>query len=136
MLDSFAAIERRSDSIRFVLIFKGEAALSEIGEVQVMALTIEDVEHVASLARLGLSGDEKIRLRDQLSAILESMDLLNEIDVSNIPPTAQVIALANVMRDDVVRPSLTQAQALSNAPRQNEGFFEVDSPLGGAEEAS
>jgi aspartyl-tRNA(Asn)/glutamyl-tRNA(Gln) amidotransferase subunit C len=100
-----------------------------------MALTIDDVEHVAGLARLGLSEDEKTRLRDQLSAILDHMDLLNELDVSEIPPTAQVIELANVMRDDVVRPSLSQAQALSNAPRQNEGFFEVDSPLGGSEDA-
>jgi aspartyl-tRNA(Asn)/glutamyl-tRNA(Gln) amidotransferase subunit C len=100
-----------------------------------MALTIEDVEYVAGLARLGLTGEEKTRLRDQLSAILESMDLLNEVDVSNIPPTAQVIALTNVMRDDAVRPSLTQAQALRNAPRQNDGFFEVDSPLGGSEDA-
>jgi aspartyl-tRNA(Asn)/glutamyl-tRNA(Gln) amidotransferase subunit C len=99
-----------------------------------MALTIEDVEYVAALARLGLTDEEKTRLRDQLSAILESMDLLNEVDVSNIPPTAQVIALTNVMRDDVVRPSLAQAQALRNAPRQNDGFFEVDSPLGGSED--
>jgi aspartyl-tRNA(Asn)/glutamyl-tRNA(Gln) amidotransferase subunit C len=101
-----------------------------------MALTIEDIEHVAALARLGLTTEEKSRLRDQLSAILESMDLLNELDVSGIPPTAQVIALTNVMRDDLVRPSLTQAQALGNAPRQSDGFFEVDSPLGGTEDAS
>ena len=100
-----------------------------------MTLTIADVEYVASLARLGLSSDEKVRLRDQLSVILQNMELLNEIDVSDIPPTAQVIALSNVMREDVVRPSLTQAQALANAPRQNDGFFEVDSPLGGSENA-
>jgi aspartyl-tRNA(Asn)/glutamyl-tRNA(Gln) amidotransferase subunit C len=100
-----------------------------------MALTIEDVEYVASLARLGLTAGEKSRLRDQLSAILDNMNLLNELDVSEIPPTAQVIALTNVMRDDVVRPSLSQAEALGNAPRQSEGFFEVDSPLGGSEDA-
>jgi aspartyl-tRNA(Asn)/glutamyl-tRNA(Gln) amidotransferase subunit C len=100
-----------------------------------MALTIAEVEHVAALARLGLSDEEKHRFRDQLSAILGSMDLLNELDVAAIPPTAQVVALANVMRDDIARPSLSQAQALSNAPRQRDGFFEVDSPLGGAEDA-
>ena len=100
-----------------------------------MALTIAEVEHVAALARIGLTDDEKHRLRDQLSAIIGTMDLLNELDVAAIPPTAQVIALANVLRDDAERPSLTQAQALSNAPRQREGFFEVDSPLGGAEDA-
>lgn len=100
-----------------------------------MALTIAEVEHVAALARLGLTDEEKHRLRDQLSAILDSMDLLDELDVAAIPPTAQVVALANVMRDDVARPSLSQAQALGNAPRQRDGFFEVDSPLGGAEDA-
>ena len=134
MLDSVVALE--------TTIHKEISRLSRINsgvldahEVRFMALTIEDVEYVAALARLGLTSEEKTRLRDQLSAILESMDLLNEIDVSNIPPTAQVIALTNVMRDDVVRPSLTQAQALANAPRQNDGFFEVDSPLGGSEDA-
>jgi aspartyl-tRNA(Asn)/glutamyl-tRNA(Gln) amidotransferase subunit C len=100
-----------------------------------MALTIAEVEHVASLVRLGLTDNEKHRLRDQLSVIIGSMDLLNELDVTSIPPTAQVIALANVLRDDVVRPSLARAEALSNAPRQSEGFFEVDSPLGGSEDA-
>jgi aspartyl-tRNA(Asn)/glutamyl-tRNA(Gln) amidotransferase subunit C len=100
-----------------------------------MALTIAEVEHVAALIRLGLTDEEKHRLRDQLSAIIGSMDLLNELDVASIPPTAQVVALANVLREDVVRPSLSQAQALSNAPRQSEGFFEVDSPLGGSEDA-
>lgn len=100
-----------------------------------MALTIAEVEHVAALVRLGLTSEETHRLRDQLSSILDSIELLNELDVSGIPPTAQVIALTNVMRDDAVRPSLTQAQALANAPRQRDGFFEVDSPLGGSEDA-
>jgi aspartyl-tRNA(Asn)/glutamyl-tRNA(Gln) amidotransferase subunit C len=99
-----------------------------------MSLTIADVEHVASLARLGLTDDEKERLRDQLSSILDHISALDEIDTVTIPPTAQVIALTNVMRDDVVRPSLPRDAVLANAPRVADGFFEVHAVLGGAAE--
>jgi aspartyl-tRNA(Asn)/glutamyl-tRNA(Gln) amidotransferase subunit C len=99
-----------------------------------MALTIADVEHVASLARLGLTDDEKERLRDQLSSILEHINALSELDTDAIPPTAQVIALSNVLRDDVATGSLPRSSVLKNAPRSNEGFFEVDAVLGGNDE--
>lgn len=99
-----------------------------------MRLTISDVEHVAALARLGLTAEEKERLRDQLSSILEHINALEELDTTAIPPTAQVNALTNVLRDDAVRPSLLREVVLANAPRQTEGFFEVHTPLGGADE--
>jgi aspartyl-tRNA(Asn)/glutamyl-tRNA(Gln) amidotransferase subunit C len=98
-----------------------------------MRLTIANVEHVAALARLGLTDDEKERMRDQLSSILEHIAALEEIDTAAIPPTAQVIELTNVMRDDVVRPSLPVERVLANAPRRSGGFFEVHTPLGGDE---
>jgi aspartyl-tRNA(Asn)/glutamyl-tRNA(Gln) amidotransferase subunit C len=98
-----------------------------------MRLTIEDVEHVAALARLGLTAAEKERMRDQLSGILEHIAALEEIDTAAIPPTAQTIALTNVMREDEVRPSLPVAQVLANAPRRRGDFFEVHTPLGGDE---
>ena len=98
-----------------------------------MALTIADVEHVAALARLGLSDAEKERLRDQLSSILEHIDALSEVDTDAIPPTASVIPLSNVLRDDVAQPSLPRDLVLSNAPSQTDGFFEVDAVLGGEE---
>jgi aspartyl-tRNA(Asn)/glutamyl-tRNA(Gln) amidotransferase subunit C len=101
-----------------------------------MALTIADVEHVAALARLGLTDDEKERLRDQLSSILEHINALGEVDTDAIPPTAQVIPLSNVLRDDVAVPSLDRAVVLANAPRHNDGFFEVDAVLGGGDEGS
>ena len=101
-----------------------------------MALSIADVEHVAALARLGLTDEEKERLRVQLSSILEHIAAMDRLDTSAIPPTAQVIALSNVLRDDVARPGLTQEQALANAPRERDGFFEVHTPLGGAEQSS
>ena len=101
-----------------------------------MALTIADVEHVAALARLGLSDAEKERLRDQLSSILEHIDALSEVDTDAVPPTASVIPLSNVLRDDVAQPSLPRDLVLSNAPRQTDGFFEVDAVLGGEESES
>lgn len=99
-----------------------------------MKLTIADVEHVARLARLGLTPMEKERLQEQLSSILDHIEALGEIDTGLIPPTAQVGDQVNVMRADNVRPSLSQTQVLSNAPRQTDGFFEVDAVLGGTED--
>jgi aspartyl-tRNA(Asn)/glutamyl-tRNA(Gln) amidotransferase subunit C len=99
-----------------------------------MALTLADVEHVAALARLGLTANEKERLRDQLSSILEHINALSELDTDAISPTAQVIEITNVLRDDVARPSLLREEILSQAPRQTDGFFEVDAVLGGGEE--
>ena len=99
-----------------------------------MSLTLSDVEHVAALARLGLRDDEKERLRQQLSSILEHIAVLSQLDTSSIPPTAQVVDLVNVLRDDVVAPSLTQADVLKNAPRSRDGFIEVRAVMGGSDE--
>jgi len=99
-----------------------------------MSLTLSDVEHVAALARLGLRDDEKERLRQQLSSILEHIAVLNQLDTSAIPPTAQVVDLVNVLRDDVVEPSLPQSEVLRNAPRSRDGFIEVRAVMGGLDE--
>ena len=95
-----------------------------------MRLTTAEVKTVASLARLGLSPDEVELMREQLSSILSSIELINELDTAAIPPTAQTIELTNVMRDDVPRQSLPLAQVLMNAPRHRNGFFEVRTPFG------
>ncbi len=92
-------------------------------------LTDEQVQHVALLARLGLSDAERERLRDQLTTILEHIDQLRELDLAAIPPTAQVIPLEPVLRDDVVTPSLTVEQVLANAPRSENGFIKVRAVL-------
>ncbi len=94
-----------------------------------MALTDEQVEYVATLARLGLSDEERARLREQLSSILGHIDRLRELDTSAIPPTAQVIPLDPVLRDDIARPSLTLEQVLANAPRSENGFIRVNAIL-------
>ena len=90
-----------------------------------MSLTVAQVEEIALLARLDLSKQEKEKFRAQLSAILDYAELLQELDASNVPPTAQVTGLTGVMREDEARPSLTQEQALKNAPAHQEGFVTV-----------
>src|SRR5438093_2587846 len=88
-------------------------------------LTREEVEHIAMLARLGLTEEEKATFGEQLSSILDYMRALSEVDTSNIPPTAQVIHLQNVMRADEVRPSLPMERVLANAPDREGNFFRV-----------
>ena len=90
-----------------------------------------DVEHVAYLARLGLSDDELDRLEGQLNHILEQYAKLAELDTEHIPPTAQTIELENILRDDVARPSLDPEDVLRNAPDRDGEFFVVPAILGG-----
>lgn len=94
-----------------------------------MKLSLEEVDHVAMLARLGLDAQARERMRDQLSSILEHIGRLQEIDTEAIPPTAQVIALRNVMRDDDVRPSLPVDAVLRNAPQCADDMFKVNAVL-------
>jgi aspartyl-tRNA(Asn)/glutamyl-tRNA(Gln) amidotransferase subunit C len=75
-----------------------------------------DVEHVAALARLGLTDDEIDRMQGQLNRILEAIGQLQSVDTSAVGPTAQVIALENVMREDEARPSMDREAVLANAP--------------------
>jgi aspartyl-tRNA(Asn)/glutamyl-tRNA(Gln) amidotransferase subunit C len=99
-----------------------------------MRLSRQEVVYVAELARLGLSEGEIARLQDQLSSILEHIAAIDKLDTEAIPPTAQVIAMTNVMRPDVVTDSLPREAVLENAPRQAEGFFEVHAILGSSNE--
>ncbi|MBA2452505.1 MAG: Asp-tRNA(Asn)/Glu-tRNA(Gln) amidotransferase subunit GatC [Chloroflexia bacterium] len=94
-----------------------------------MKLELETVERIAALARLGLSQDEMERMREQLSVVLDHISMLEEVPTEDIPPTAQVIELQNIMRDDVVEPSLSQEQVLLNAPRSEDGFIKVKAVL-------
>ncbi|WP_298814837.1 Asp-tRNA(Asn)/Glu-tRNA(Gln) amidotransferase subunit GatC [Chloroflexus sp.] len=90
-----------------------------------MSLSEAQVRHVARLARLALTDDEVAVMRAQLSAILDYIAMLQEVDVSDVPPTAQVTGLTTVWRPDVVGEMLTQEQALANAPDQQDGMFRV-----------
>jgi aspartyl-tRNA(Asn)/glutamyl-tRNA(Gln) amidotransferase subunit C len=90
-----------------------------------MALTEEEVAHVARLARLSLGPDELERMGAQLSHILEHIAALQEVDVTGVPATAQVTDLLTVMRPDVVSEQLSREAALANAPDKRDGMFRV-----------
>lgn len=90
-----------------------------------MALSPQEVAHVARLARLSLSPEELERMGAQLSNILEHIAALQEVDVSGVPATAQVTELSTVMRPDEVTDGLSREAALANAPDQRDGMFRV-----------
>ncbi|MBI4927842.1 MAG: Asp-tRNA(Asn)/Glu-tRNA(Gln) amidotransferase subunit GatC [Anaerolineae bacterium] len=90
-----------------------------------MSLTQAEVEHIAQLARLDLTEEEKARYREQLSAILDYAARLRELDTSHITPTASVLAASLPLREDEVRPGLSLQDVLSNAPQAEERQFRV-----------
>jgi aspartyl-tRNA(Asn)/glutamyl-tRNA(Gln) amidotransferase subunit C len=99
---------------------------------RVMAtLTRADVEHVALLARLGLTEEELGRLEGQLNHILDQYAILATVPTDHIAPTAQTIELDNILRDDVVVPSLPVDAVLANAPSRDGDFIVVPAILGG-----
>lgn len=92
-------------------------------------LSRSDVEHVAHLARLGLTDEELTRLEGQLNHILDQYEILNKLPTDDIPPTAQTIELENILREDVARPSLPVDAVLGNAPARDGDFVVVPAIL-------
>jgi aspartyl-tRNA(Asn)/glutamyl-tRNA(Gln) amidotransferase subunit C len=90
-----------------------------------MAISREDVEHVAKLARLRLSDEEKETFRRQLSDVLEHARVISEVDTEDVPPTSHTLPLVNVFREDDVRPSLPVEEVVQNAPWAEGGAFKV-----------
>ncbi len=90
-----------------------------------MKLSREEVVHIATLCRVGLSEEELERFQGQLSNILENFEILQQVDTTDVPPTAYPIPLENVVRQDEAAPSSPQGDILANAPRQEEGHFRV-----------
>jgi aspartyl-tRNA(Asn)/glutamyl-tRNA(Gln) amidotransferase subunit C len=90
-----------------------------------MKITDRDVKHIAQLSRLALSEEEIKTFESQLNTILEYVEQLNNLDTSNVEPTSHVVPLSNVMRDDIVMPSLPLEDALKNAPDATNNFFRV-----------
>ena len=90
-----------------------------------MAITIKDVEHIAKLAKLEFTDAEKEKFTHQMNQILEYMDQLNSLDMSNVEPLSHVIELSNVFRADEVKPGVSTEDALKNAPEKNDQFFKV-----------
>jgi aspartyl-tRNA(Asn)/glutamyl-tRNA(Gln) amidotransferase subunit C len=96
----------------------------------VATLSRSDVEHVAHLARLGLTDDELSRLEGQLNHIVDQYAALAELDTEHIPPTAQTIELENILREDVAKPSLDHEEVLGLAPQRSGDYFVVPPILG------
>ena len=90
-----------------------------------MEISREEVLHVAKLARLALSEDEIERFRGQLSAILEAVGKVSELDLAGVPPTSHPLDLVNVVAEDEPAPCLAREDALVNAPDPEGGFFGV-----------
>ena len=94
-----------------------------------MKIGREEVLHIARLARLGVTEEEVDRLSEQLSNIIENFEILKQVDTANVPPTAQSIALQNVVGDDAVTLSLPLEDVLANAPQKEADFFKVRAVL-------
>lgn len=90
-----------------------------------MSLSKEEVEHIAALARLELTEEEKALYREQLSAILDYAARLQALDTSQIPPTSTVLARRSILREDIARPGLSTEEVLQNAPEVVQRQFRV-----------
>lgn len=88
-------------------------------------ISLQEVEHVARLARLELSGAEKERMRRELDGILSYIDKLRALDTTGVEPTSHAVPLTNVLRDDVEKPSLPRDEMLANAPDRHGELFRV-----------
>ena len=98
-----------------------------------MALTREEVEHIAQLARLELTEEEIARYREQLSDVLDYVARLQGLDTGDIPPTASVLPPRTVLREDEPRPPLPRDEVLANAAETTDGQFRVPPVFGGQE---
>jgi aspartyl-tRNA(Asn)/glutamyl-tRNA(Gln) amidotransferase subunit C len=90
-----------------------------------MSLTDADVDHVARLARLALTDEERRRYREQMSRILDYVKNLEAYDVRDVAPTSHVVPLVNAWREDVPRPPVHAAAILANAPDREDDYFKV-----------
>ena len=84
-----------------------------------------EIDHVALLARIELDDEEKELFSKQVGSIIEYVDKLNELDIDDVEPTAHVLPIKNVFREDELRDSLPREKALQNAPRESNGFYRV-----------
>lgn len=95
-----------------------------------MSITKETIEHIATLARLSFSEEEKDVFVEQFQRIVEYVDVIQSLDLSDVEPLKHIGEAENVFREDESRPSLSLEEALGNAPKRNESFFKVPRVLG------
>ena len=96
-----------------------------------MKVTEKDLDTTAHLSRLAIADEERERYQNDLDSFLSYVDNLQSVDTSNIQPTTYALPIQNVFREDELRPSLTNEEALSNAPAQDNGYFKVPKVLEG-----
>ena len=96
-----------------------------------MRLSRDEVVHISTLCRVGMTEEDLERAADQLSHILDQFEVLKQVDTEGVPPTSQSIPMHSVFRPDVPRPSLTQDETLANAPRREGEFVRVKIVLEG-----
>jgi aspartyl-tRNA(Asn)/glutamyl-tRNA(Gln) amidotransferase subunit C len=97
---------------------------------------LEDVRHVAKLARLALPEEKLVRFTSQLESILEYVAKIGRVDITGVEPMAHALPIHNVLREDVARPGLTVEQVLQNAPESDGPFFKVPKVIGGDEDSA
>ena len=90
-----------------------------------MAVTIPEVEKIAQLAKLKFTEDEKLKLQKDMNQVLEYIEQINELDLDNVEPLENINETENIVREDVVKPSLTTDEALKNAPAKTGRYFKV-----------
>ncbi len=93
-------------------------------------ISIDEVKHVANLARLAITEEEAEKFTKQLDAIITFAEQLNELDTENVEPTSHVLEIKNVLREDIPQKGLPQEDVLKNAPEEKDGQFKVPSILG------
>ncbi len=94
-----------------------------------MKISREEVKHIALLARVATTDAEIEKFQHQLSDILDNFEILQQVDTTNLPATAQSISLLNVFREDKTKPSCSVETILANAPQKIEEFFKVQAVL-------
>ncbi len=94
-----------------------------------MALTRDEVLHVAKLARVGLTDADVAKFQTQLSAIIDHFEVLKRVSTDDIPPTLHTLPLEGIVSADEARPSLSQAEVLANAPYAQDGYLRVRAVL-------
>ncbi|MCI1248408.1 MAG: Asp-tRNA(Asn)/Glu-tRNA(Gln) amidotransferase subunit GatC [Megasphaera sp.] len=90
-----------------------------------MKISAEEIKKIALLSRLEVKEDNIKSVGKQLNDILSYMDLISQVDITDVAPTAHAVSMRNVMRDDVLQPSLSNEKALQNAPEAEDGYFKV-----------
>jgi aspartyl-tRNA(Asn)/glutamyl-tRNA(Gln) amidotransferase subunit C len=94
------------------------------------AIDTKTVKQIATLVRLGISEDEAEKFSGQFSSIIDYFNMLNEVDTDNVPPASDIANAGNVLREDVVKPSMSHDEFIKNAPQSERGYVKVPTVLG------